>query len=254
MMYDSFAEVYDELMDDFDYDSWSQYYLSLMHLAAGSRIAECGCGTGSLSVRFAQAGLSVVGVDSSPSMLRICDEKARKFGASVQLLCQDMRRLQLPRRIPCVTATCDAVNYLLTPSDVRAFFDAAYAALQPGGILVFDVSTPYKLLTVTGNAFFGEEREDIAYLWQNHKDDEKQLITMDITCFVREKDGRYRKFRETHRQRAHTAEELVRWLTEAGFEDIAVFGDRTMQQPEENEYRNHFRAVKHGGTNTNGRT
>ena len=55
-MYDDFASVYDTLMDDYDYDAWSKYYLSLICDALGElpkRAAECACGTGSLTVRFA---------------------------------------------------------------------------------------------------------------------------------------------------------------------------------------------------------
>ena len=29
-MYDDFAGVYDTLMDDYDYDAWSRYYLDLI--------------------------------------------------------------------------------------------------------------------------------------------------------------------------------------------------------------------------------
>ena len=58
-MYDDFAGVYDTLMDDYDYDAWSAHYLSLVEGMLGrkpKRLAECACGTGSLSVRFARAG------------------------------------------------------------------------------------------------------------------------------------------------------------------------------------------------------
>ena len=50
-MYDDFAGVYDALMDDYDYDAWSEHYLSLIRAQRGSlpvRMAECACGTGSL--------------------------------------------------------------------------------------------------------------------------------------------------------------------------------------------------------------
>ena len=65
-MYDDFAGVYDTLMDDFDYDAWSAHYLSLVRGALGAqpaRMAECACGTGSLTVRFAREGIAVTGVD-----------------------------------------------------------------------------------------------------------------------------------------------------------------------------------------------
>ena len=140
-MYDDFAGVYDTLMDDFDYDAWSAHYLALVHGVLGAqpaRMAECACGTGSLTVRFAREGIAVTGVDLSGAMLRRAEEKARAWGVSCAFVRQDMRRLALTRRVDAVLATCDGVNYLTAPDDVRAFFRAAYAALKPGGALLYE--------------------------------------------------------------------------------------------------------------------
>lgn len=246
-MYDDFAGVYDTLMDDYDYDAWSTYYLSLIDNMMDKRPAravECACGTGSLTVRFAQAGLAMTGVDLSSSMLRRAEEKARKWGVSPAFVRQDMKRLELPRRVGAVLATCDGVNYLTSPSDVRAFFAAAHRQLLPGGVLCFDCSSRHKLETVMGNAFFGEERDGLAILWQNSLHEESHVLTMDVTFFVREEDGRYRRFREEHRQRAHSTEEIVAWLCEAGFEDIRVYGEMRRDAPKEDDIRIHYVARK----------
>lgn len=246
-MYDDFAGVYDTLMDDYDYDAWSTYYMSMITDALGSlpaRLVECACGTGSLTVRFAKEQMHVAGVDLSAAMLRRAEEKARKWGVEAQFVRQDMRRLEMPRRVGAVLATCDGVNYLTTEEDVRAFFKAAYRQLLPGGVLCFDCSSRHKLETVMGDAFFGEERDGIAMLWQNSLKRESHILTMDVTFFVREEDGRYRRFREEHRQRAHSREEIVLWLKEAGFEDICVYGGMRMDAPVQEDIRIHYRARK----------
>ena len=94
------------------------------------------------------------------------------------------------------------------------------------------------------DAFFGEERDKIAYLWQNSMDEATRVITMDLTFFVETDTGLYRRFQETHVQRAHTREELVAWLGEAGFTDIRVYGDRTMNPPGPDEQRIHLKKKK----------
>ena len=244
-MYDDFAGVYDTLMDDYDYDAWSEYYLSLIRGALGAlpaRAAECACGTGSLTVRFAKAGLSIAGVDLSAAMLRRAEEKARLWGVNAAFVRQDMRRLTLPRRVGAVLATCDGVNYLTTPQDVRAFFSAAYAQLLPGGVLCFDCSSRHKLEDEMGDAFFGEERDGIATLWQNTLNRQTHVLTMDVTFFVREADGRYRRFREQHRQRAHSQQEIAGWLAEAGFEDIRAYGGMRTDAPAQGDTRIHYTA------------
>lgn len=246
-MYDDFAGVYDTLMDDYDYDAWSEYYLSLICDALGDlpkHAAECACGTGSLTVRFAKKGLAVTGVDISAPMLRRAEEKARIWGVQAAFVRQDMRALVLPRRVGVVMATCDGVNYLTTAQDVRAFFKAAYDALLPGGVLCFDCSSRHKLEQVMGDSFFGEERDGIAMLWQNSLNSQTHVLTMDVTFFVREADGRYRRFREQHHQRAHSEQEILSWLQDVGFDDIHAYGEMRRSLPEETDLRIHYTARK----------
>ena len=246
-MYDDFAGVYDTLMDDYDYDAWSEYYLSMICDVLGEppkRVAECACGTGSLTVRFARAGLNVVGIDLSASMLRRAEEKARKGGVNAAFVRQDMKMLTLPRRVGAVMATCDGVNYLTSLEDVQAFFERAYDQLLPGGVLCFDCSSRHKLEDVMGDAFFGEERDGLVMLWQNTLHRESHVLSMDVTFFVREEDGRYRRFREEHRQRAHSEQEIIALLEKTGFEDIHAYGEMRRDAPKETDIRIHYTARK----------
>ena len=95
-----------------------------------------------------------------------------------------------------------------------------------------------------GNAFFGEERDGVATLWQNRYNSDTDVITMDVTFFVREEDGRYRRFREEHRQRAHSEQEILTWLNQAGFEHARAYGQMRMDAPREDDMRIHYVAEK----------
>ena len=245
-MYGEFAQVYDLLMDEVDYPGWAAHYLALMRMrdVEPRALAECACGTGGLTIPLAARGIAVTGVDISADMLRVAADKARARGLSIPFVRQDMRALALHRPVDAVLAACDGVNYLSTPSAARAFFRAAHAAIRPGGGLFFDVSTPYKLSRVLGDATFGENRPEVSYLWQNRYHPRERLSEMALTCFVREADGRYRRFDELHRQRAHTREELAAWLEEAGFCRIRVYGERTYDPPEEEAQRWHIAATR----------
>ena len=243
-MYQEFAAVYDRFMDDFDYPAWADYYLEILKRQGygGGEICECGCGTGSLSIELLKRGVKLISSDISEDMLRIASDKARRSGVRARFVREDMRALKLPHRVDAVICACDGVNYLTSQGDVQRFFTAAFDALKSGGVLAFDISSRHKLENVLGNGFFGEERDDAAYLWQNSLDAQKHIVDMDITFFVQERGGLYRRFAERQTQRAHSADEIAAWIGECGFDKISVFG--TFDAPHEDEMRLHFTAVK----------
>ena len=60
-------------------------YRRVAELVRGPNVLDLGCGTGNMTVRLAQRGLSVVGVDLSPEMLAVARRKIPP-GASVRLV------------------------------------------------------------------------------------------------------------------------------------------------------------------------
>lgn len=245
-MYTGFAEVYDKLMGDVNYDTWADFYVQLM-AAFGIRtgkVCECACGTGGLTIPLYKRGFHMTGVDLSQDMLWIAAQKAREQGIAIPFVRQDMRQLRLHRPMDAVLATCDGVNYLLEDGDVAQFFDAAWKALRPGGGLFFDVSTPYKLKHALGNQVICEDLEDVTYMWQNRFNEKTGVIDMHLCIFVKQKDGSYRRIDEEQKQRAHTLQNLSNLLYDAGFERVYVYGNGTVTDPKPTEQRWHFAAIK----------
>ena len=245
-MYTGFAEVYDQLMGDVNYDAWADFYVRLME-AFGIRegkICECACGTGSLTLPLYRRGFHVTGVDLSQDMLWIAAQKARSEGIAIPFVRQDMRQLRLHRPMDAVLATCDGVNYLLEDQDALDFFRAAWNALRPGGGLFFDVSTPYKLQHALGNQIICEDLENITYMWQNRFSEKTQTVDMHLCIFVRQEDGSYRRIDEEQKQRAHSMQSLTALLQQAGFDRVMVFGNGRLEPPREGEQRWHIAAIK----------
>lgn len=246
-MYTAFARVYDRLMDQVDYAAWARHYQALIEkydVGRNARCAECACGTGSLTIPLRKMGYQMTGIDLSQDMLESAMEKAGKAGVFIPFICQDMTELQLPRRADCILATCDGVNYLTEEKAVQAFFSAAYRSLKPGGALIFDISTPEKLENILGNHTLFSDEDEIAYIWQNQWDGEKQQVEMQLSIFEKQSDGRYTRFEEHQIQRAHSKEEITAWLSEAGFEDIAFFGALRLDAPASGDDRWHIAAKK----------
>jgi len=245
-MYQAFAELYDELMNDVDYESWADYYTRLLSIygVREGKVCECACGTGGLTLPLYRRGFQMTGVDLSQEMLWQAAQKARKQGIAIPYVRQDMRALNLHRPMDAVLATCDGVNYLLTEEDLLSFFRAAHRAVRPGGALVFDVSTPYKLRQILCSGLLGEDREDITYLWQNTWNEKRQTVALDLCFFVRETDGRYRRIEEHQKQRAWDQKTLKETLWHAGFRAVSLYGDYTLNAAGDNHQRWHVAATR----------
>ena len=224
-LYERFSTVYDRLMRDVDYDAWARCLDGLIRgfqPASANAILECACGTGELTWRLDQIGYNVVASDLSADMLRVAEEKCRKRGLRIPFVCQDMTKLSFERPFDAVIAACDGVNYLLTDRALHDFFRSAWDCLKPGGLLLFDVSSAYKLENVLGLNTFADDGEDVAYIWKNMYDPKSALLEMNLSFFVR-KNGVYERFGEKQLQRAYTVAELTRALNDCGYDILGAY-------------------------------
>lgn len=238
-MYTAFASVYDRLMADVDYQGWARFYHALMErygLPRG-KVCECACGTGSITIPLSRMGYQMTGVDLSPDMLFEASQKARRSGAMIPFVRQDMRQLHLHRQMDAVLCTNDGLNYLKDTAELTDFLRAAYRAVREGGGLFMDFSTPYKLQNVLGDHFIGDETEDIAYLWQNRFNPAQGYVDLNLAIFVRQKDETYLRIGETQRQYAHSAQQVTGLMEAVGFTDVRVFADKRPQAPSPTELR-----------------
>ncbi|MDD3919562.1 MAG: class I SAM-dependent methyltransferase [Eubacteriales bacterium] len=239
MQYGRFATVYDRLMADVPYDAWAVYLHGLIqkHAPNAKTVLDCACGTGEITLRLCRMGYAVTGLDLSDTMLYEAQQKCLRAGKRIPFVQQDMRRIMLHKPVDVIVCACDGANYLTSLQDVSAFLQAAFAALKPGGLLLFDVSSAYKLSHVLGCNTFAEEEDGCAYLWKNYFDEENALLEMRLTFFEKQENGQYERFSERHVQRAHTTGELLKALENAGFIKTAAYGAFTECAPEENTQR-----------------
>jgi len=72
--YRRIAAVYDAAVEPFN-AALRTYVLKVAQPAAGMKVLEVGCGTGTNLALFAEAGCEISGIDLSPSMLGLAKEK-----------------------------------------------------------------------------------------------------------------------------------------------------------------------------------
>lgn len=230
-MYQDFAYVYDEFMDETPYDEWAERIDKLIQKYGVSRkernaqdvldseknlVVDLGCGTGTLTELLYQKGYDMIGVDNSESMLGIAMAKKAENGNEILYLLQDMRELELYSTVGTIVSVCDSVNYILEEEELLEVFSLVNNYLYPGGVFVFDFNTEYKYREVIGDSTIAENREDCSFIWENYYDEEECINQYDVTVFVQEEEGLFRRFSETHLQKGYTVEQMLGLLKRAG--------------------------------------
>ena len=246
--YTGFAAVYDMFMDNIPYEEWSRYLISLLkeHGIEDGLVLDLGCGTGSVTELLAEAGYDMIGVDLSEEMLQIAMEKRMESGHDILYLLQDMREFELYGTVRAVVSICDSMNYILEKEELRRVFALVNNYLDPGGIFIFDLNTEYKYREILGSSTIAEEREESSFIWENTYDEEERMNEYDLTLFIQEEDDLYRKYQETHYQKAYSLSEVREALEEAGMEFVAVYDAFTREPAREDSERVYVIARERG--------
>ncbi len=136
-IWDAEAATFDDeadhgLADPATRQAWRALLLGVLP-PAPARIADLGCGTGTLSVLLAQEGYAVDGLDISPEMVDRARAKADAAEVSVDLEVGDAQAPDLP------PASYDVVlsrHVLWAMDDPALALDRWLALLAPGGTLL----------------------------------------------------------------------------------------------------------------------
>ena len=116
--------------------------LELLDARPGEHVLDAGCGTGELTAALRDAGVEVIGIDTSPDMV----ERGRQRFPDVDLRVADLRDLGLHHEFDAVFS--NAVLHWI-PEAGRAAA-AIHAALRPGGRLVAELGGAGNIAAIDG--------------------------------------------------------------------------------------------------------
>lgn len=230
--YGEFAKVYDMFQDNVEYEKWAAFirkYLQNEGITEGL-VLELGCGTGTMTELLAEAGYDMIGIDNSEEMLAEAMEKKAESGHDILYLLQDMEEFELYGTVRAVISVCDSLNYITQAEDLEYVFALVNNYLDPGGLFIFDMNTPYKYQEMIGNRTIAEDREDGSFIWENSYDPETGINLYELALFLPREDGLYEKTVEEHYQRAYPEEQIREMLARAGLTLVAVF-DAYSEEP-----------------------
>ncbi|WP_102026962.1 class I SAM-dependent DNA methyltransferase [Salirhabdus sp. Marseille-P4669] len=224
--YRTFAHIYDTLMEDAPYEDWihfTEHFVKKYN--AGKSIIDLGCGTGEISIRFAQLGYDVTGVDLSTNMLAIANQKAQEQNVPIMWIHQNMIELETPNQYDIAVSYCDVINYLTDIEDVRRSFLNVHQTLKEDGLFLFDVHSEHYVNEFLANQTFAEVRDEVSYVWFCDQGEEESSVEHNLTFFIKKKEEFYERYDEYHYQRTFPISVYKKLVEESGFELIGLHSD-----------------------------
>lgn len=234
MSYDNFADVYDELQVDVDYEARTEYLIELFkkYDRLPTLLLDVACGTGGFSYLIAKKGIDVIGADPSPEMLSVARDKFAKGGAEALFLCQSAAELDLYGTVDGAICCLDSLNHIVDADELKASVERIALFLEKDRLFIFDVNTVYKHENVLSGNTFAVETDNVFCVWRNSECDSDGIIDISLDFFKENEQGFYERSFEDFSERAYSDEFLQECIKSAGLETVAVLGDMSHKAPE----------------------
>lgn len=246
MSYCYFADFYDLLTEDVNYENQAKYLYDLLceNGVNGGILLDLACGTATLSMLLAEKGYDMIAVDESEEMLSIAREKIDKSEIkNVMLLCQTMQELDLYGTIDACICTLDSLNHLESFDDFNTAIAKVSLFMNPNGIFIFDVNTVFKHRQVLSDNTYVIENDDVYCVWQNDYYEEEDTVEMVLDFF--KKDGNnYRRTTQYITEKAYDIQNISSCLENNGFEVINIYDNMTKNEINDETQRAVFVARK----------
>lgn len=224
-VFKEYAEYYDLLYQDKDYESEACYVADLIkrYRPAAASILDMGCGTGNHDLIFAQNGYRVAGVDRSKESI----EKARaKYGRQSSLNLRfetgQIESLRMEECFDVVVSLFHVMSYLTTERDLQSAFDTARHHLNSDGLFIFDCWYGPAVLTdppVVRVKRVGNNAVDVIRIAEPEVRPNENIVNVNYQVLVLHKtSGETMVVTENHPMRYWFKPEVERMLGAAGFE------------------------------------
>ena len=205
-MYQDFALLYDELMEEFLYKNYENNLLALC--PPQGKILEIGCGTGRMTSFFFQQGAEVHALDPSTEMLSFAKRKVPKANFILGHL-EEMDLGVFEKVYACI----DILNYYLNEAKLREFLMAVKRHCKES--FFFDLRHPKAMKEeLSGRTHYYES--SLGDLVWNNEEVKENLLWQELIFYWKEEDCYKKGFEEMY-QRIWAMEEIETLLSELGF-------------------------------------
>ncbi len=225
MIYTTFAQLYDDLMDPSVYTDWENYLTHRVKKHNG-KLLDLGCGSGILMEKLKGDGFAVEGLDLSEDMLTLASQRAQTAGDTWPLYQGNMLDLSGLGTYGTIISSLDSLCYLADANEVQTVFQEVYAHLQADGSFLFDVHSLYQMDEFFPDYMYNYQDKNEAFLWHSYATDKPHAIEHELTFFVKDSAKDYfLRLNEYHYERTYPLQEYKELLTKVGFTEIEVSAD-----------------------------
>lgn len=219
--YESIAPWYDYI---FPYSPAHKKFIEAeLDGLAGKHIVDVGCGTGNLSLKLAESGAFVMGIDLDDQMLLMARSKAALVP---QVTFSKLNMLQVNELAPAgsqdaVVCLGNTLVHLQRPGEMLSFFNQAGRLLKPGGKLLVQIINYDYVLDEGLDGLPAIDNEAVRFERVYEFREQDELINFKTTLTIKESDHVIRNSVPLFPLRRELLSHL---LDEAGFNHIDFFG------------------------------
>lgn len=245
-VFQDYALYYNEFYQDKDYVAeTSQIDLLLKQYGKNvKKVINYGCGTGKHDIELSKLGYHCTGIDMSPLMVNIARENCKREDLKINFSVSDIRYYIPSAKYDAVLSLFHVISYQNRNEDILSAFAAARAALDKGGIFLFDVwygpgvlsdkpeirvkeieNMKYKLIRIARPIMHDKtDIVDVCY----------EIIIID------KKTSETKVINEVHNMRYYFKPELEFYLSKSGFELINNLDCKTLETTNYNSWTSYF--------------
>lgn len=242
-IYSALANLYDTLMQDVDYEMWADFIDEVIqtHHPNPVDVLELACGTGAISLYLAKLDEYILtATDQSAAMIEKARQKAAEQEADVQFHTMDFTDIHSDKKFDIIFSVFDSVNYLHNETDILKMLLGCQDILNPGGLLIFDFSTPQNSLEAVDylnneEGSFGPYR----YFRESRYEPEQQFHFNEFDIDELADDGKtvIRSFNEVHKQRIYSLNEMLSILEQTSYHQVAKYEGFDLVDADDNSTR-----------------
>lgn len=228
--YTLLAEIYDEVMEDVDYETWTDYIEEIIshHHEYAEDLLELACGTGTMALSMEEFGYyHIVATDASAPMIEAAKKKGEAAGSDVKFKVMDFLEITLDQTFDVVYMVFDSLNYLHSEKDILKLHSEVKKVLNPGGLFIYDFTTPRNSRKAI--KYLDKETKTIKnryrYRRESRYDHSERIHTnlFEIEELANNSDHPVRSFTEEHHQRIYTYKEIAALIGKTEFNIVTAY-------------------------------